>query len=309
MSRSLKAHVLLVLVTMVWGGSFVLLKQALYDASPLLLNAIRMTVAALALGLAYRNHFARMDRAVLRFGALVGIFLWLGYELQTEGLRLTTPSKSGFLTGVSVILVPVFLHIFWGKWASRWTIAGVGTALAGLYLMTVPAGNGLLNLQSINQGDLLTICSAVVFAFQIIFVGRAMQKHPFEQVATVQIVFCAVLMLPTAYFAERPYILWTPRVIWAVLVTGLVGTAAAFTVQAWAQQFTPPTHTALIFMLEPVFAWVASYLALGEKLGMRAAAGAALILGGILMSELKGSAAEPATELPPEPSPATNSEI
>ena len=176
--------------------------------------------------------------------------------------------------------------------------------------MTVPAGNGSgLNLESINRGDLLTICSAVVFAFQIIFVGRAMQRHPFEQVATLQVGICALLMLATVPLAERSFIVWTPRVIWAVLITGLLGTAAAFTIQAWAQQFTPPTHTALIFLLEPVFAWITSYLVLGENLGLRATLGAALILGGILLSELKGGAAEPASELPSEPSPAANSEI
>jgi drug/metabolite transporter (DMT)-like permease len=82
-------------------------------------------------------------------------------------------------------------------------------------------------------------------------------------------------------------------VLWAIFVTGVFCTALAFTVQAWAQQFTPPTHTALIFALEPVFAWITSYVVLKERLGGRAAVGAVLILGGILLSELMGSVAEP----------------
>jgi drug/metabolite transporter (DMT)-like permease len=92
---------------------------------------------------------------------------------------------------------------------------------------------------------------------------------------------------------EHPHLAWTSRVVWAIAITALLGTAAAFTIQAWAQQFTSPTHTALIFSLEPVFAWITSYVALGERLGTRAAMGAFLILGGVLMSELLGSAAAP----------------
>jgi drug/metabolite transporter (DMT)-like permease len=92
---------------------------------------------------------------------------------------------------------------------------------------------------------------------------------------------------------EHPHIGWTSRVVWAILITGVLGTAAAFTIQAWAQQFTSPTHTALIFSLEPVFAWITSYVALGERLGARAAIGAVLILGGVLISELLGAATAP----------------
>ena len=299
MSRSLKAHILLVLVTLVWGGTFVLIKAALRDATPLLFNAIRLSLAGLVLAVVYRRELARTSRGALRAGIVVGIFLWLGFDFQTTGLALTTPSKSAFLTGFSVILVPVFLAIGWGRSANRWTMAGVGTALAGLYLMTVPAGRGGLNLESINRGDLLTIGCAVCFALQIIYMGRAMQEHRFEQIATLQALVCAPLMWAIVPVAERWHIQWTAPVGWGILITGLLGTAAAFSIQAWAQQFTPPTHTALIFLLEPVFAWITSYLVLGENLGRRAGLGALLILGGILLSELKGAAA-PAAELPAE---------
>jgi drug/metabolite transporter (DMT)-like permease len=292
-SRSAKAHILLVLVTFVWGATFVQIKDALQDISPLLFNAVRITFASAALAMFYRRELRRMTREAVLAGVLVGIPLWLGFSFQTTGLRLTTPSKSAFLTGFSVILVPVFLAFFWRKKVNVWIIAGVSIALVGLYLMTVPAGNGSgLNLQTINRGDLLTIGCAVMFAFQIILMGRAMQKHRFEGVATVEAITCAVLMLATVPIIEHPHAVWSSRVIWAILVTGLLGTGAAFTIQAWAQQFTPPTHTALIFLLEPVFAWVTSYVLLHERLGMRAGVGALLILGGILLSELKGSQQE-----------------
>jgi drug/metabolite transporter (DMT)-like permease len=186
---------------------------------------------------------------------------------------------------------------------------GVLVALFGLFLMTVPAaessasgaapGSSIISfgLDSINRGDVLTIGCAIMFAFQIIFMGRAMQQYPFEQVATLQATTAAVLMLLTVPVAEHAFLAWSPRVIWAILVTALLGTSAAFTIQAWAQQFTPPTHTALIFLMEPVFAWLTSYLVLGERLGMRAGFGAFLILGGILLSELKGASDAPREEL------------
>ena len=292
MSRSVKAHVLLILVTLVWGSTFVLIKSALRDASPLLFNAIRMLLASVALGAVYRTKLRGMTREVLRSGVLVGIFLWIGYEFQTTGLRLTTASKSAFLTGVSVVLVPVLLAVFWRKRVNRWTWFGVLVAFAGLYFLTVPATGGTFGLQGINFGDVLTIGCAVGFALQIIFLGRATRRHGFEPIAFLQAATAAVLMTITTPILEHPHIAWSPAVISAILITGLLGTAAAFTVQAWAQQFLPATHTALIFALEPVFAWITSFIVLHERLGSRAGAGAALILGGIILAETKG-AAEP----------------
>ena len=127
------------------------------------------------------------------------------------------------------------------------------------------------------------------FAFQIIFLGRATERHPFEQIGFLQIATAALLMGLTAPLLEKPHITWSPRVIWALVLTSLLATAAAFTIQAWAQQFTSPTQTALILSLEPVFACITSYVVLGERLGLRAGIGAVLILAGVLISELLGS--------------------
>lgn len=293
-SRSLKAHILLILVTFVWGATFVMIKSALDDVSPLVFNAVRMVLAAIALIALYRSAFPRMTRASLRDGVVVGIFLAVGYAFQTTGLALTTPSKSAFLTGVSVALVPVFLAIGWKRVVNRWTASGVTIAFVGLYFLTVPATHAdeLSNLASIDRGDLLTMACAVAFAFQIILLGRAMQRHPFEQTAVLQIATSAVLMSLSAPLLETVRVTWSAQVIWAILITGLLGTAAAFTIQAWAQQFIAPTHTALIFALEPVFAWLTSYIVLDERLGTRAAAGAVMIVAGMVFSELKGATAE-----------------
>jgi drug/metabolite transporter (DMT)-like permease len=292
--RSLKAHLLLALITLVWGSTFVLIKEALHDSSPLMLNAVRMTLAAALLAAYYRKHLATLDRRALAAGSIVGVFLCLGYALQTAGLRLTTPSKSGFLTGVSTVLVPLLMVVLWRTRVHRWRAVGITLALAGLFLMTVPAGRqGVADFARVNLGDLLTIGCAFAFAFQIIFLGRATQRFPFEQMAVLQIAVAAVLLIVGAPLLEHPVFRPSPMVIAAVLVTGILGTAVAFTVQAWAQQFTPATHTALIFTLEPVFAWLTSFLVLQERLGLRAGAGALAILGGVLISELLGQVAQP----------------
>jgi drug/metabolite transporter (DMT)-like permease len=299
-----KAHLLLVLVTLIWGSTFVLVKAALADASPLLLNAVRMSLAAILLGGFYRRQVAQIKRPALSAGATVGTFLFLGYAFQTAGLKLTTPSKSAFLTGVSTVLVPLLLVIFWRTKIHPWRALGIALALAGLFLMTVPAGRqGLADFTNINSGDLLTIGCATAFAFQIILLGRSTQRFPFEQMAFLQVGVAAALMAGTSPLLEKPHFQLSSTVMAAVVVTGVFGTAVAFTVQAWAQQFTPATHAALIFTLEPVFAWLTSFLYMKERLGIRSGAGALLILAGVLVSELLGqfSQADPETVEFPQP--------
>jgi drug/metabolite transporter (DMT)-like permease len=296
-SRSIKAHLLLVLITLIWGSTFVLIKEALNDSSPLVLNAMRMALAAVLLAVYYRKKIAVLSKPALAAGVVVGVFLYLGYALQTSGLKLTTPSRSAFLTGTSTVMVPLLLVLIWRAHIHLWRVVGIVLALVGLYLMTVPAGGeGLANFARINLGDVLTIGCAVGFAFQIVFLGRATQRFPFEQIAVLQIGVAAVLMAVTAPFLEQPHFRSTETVIAAVLITGILGTAVAFTAQAWAQQFTPATHTALIFNLEPVFAWLTSFIYLKERLGFRAGAGALLILGGVLVSELLGQVEQPDDE-------------
>jgi drug/metabolite transporter (DMT)-like permease len=305
--RSIKAHLLLVLITFIWGSTFVLIKAALRDSSPLALNAARMGLAAVLLALYYRKNLAHMTRPALFVGCTVGVFLFLGYAFQTTGLRLTTPSKSAFLTGISTVLVPLVLVTFWRAKIHPWRAVGIFLALAGLFLMTVPAGRqGVADLANVNRGDLLTIACAFAFAFHIVFLGRGSQRFPFAQMAVLQIAVAAALMTLSAPFLEQPVLRLNATVIATILITGVLGTALAFTVQAWAQQFTPATHAALIFTLEPVFAWLTSFVYVKERLGMRAGAGALLILAGILVSELLGSVTRPEAELAEEPQQASS---
>jgi drug/metabolite transporter (DMT)-like permease len=320
MSRSLKAHLLLLAATFVWGSTFIVIKSALANASPLVFNAVRMVIAALILCIIFFRQLRQLPSGALRAGVELGTLMWLGYEFQTAGLLYTTASKSAFLTGISVVLVPVLLRIFWHRHVNRFTQAGVAFAFIGLYFLCVPAAQGVslatlshaplslatlnhaaLGLFSLNRGDLLTLGCALAFAFQIIVLGRSAQRYGFAQLVPIEISSCALWMLISIPIADRHgFIRFTPTVMAALAVTALLGTVACFIVQAWAQRFTPPTHTALIFSLEPVFAGLTSYVVIGERLGFRALLGAALILAGVLASELLGHVQQPEEELAAE---------
>jgi drug/metabolite transporter (DMT)-like permease len=138
-----------------------------------------------------------------------------------------------------------------------------------------------------NQGDLFTLGAAVVFAFHIIFIEHATRTQGWQQITVVQVAVTALLMIMTVPIVEKVHVAWSPRVLWGIGITGILSLALSFAIQAWAQQFTPATHTALIFTLEPVFAWLTSFIFLGERLGTRAGVGAACILAGLLISEEK----------------------
>lgn len=300
MPRSVKAHLLLLAATFVWGATFIVIKSALADASPLVFNAVRMSLATVVLWAIFRRELRQLTRGAVRAGFEIGTLMWLGYEFQTAGLVYTSASKSAFLTGICVVLVPLLLAVFWGRHVNRYTLGGVCAALAGLYLLCVPPGQGL-SLGSMNRGDLITLGGAVAFAFQIIAVGRSAQHYGFAHLVPVEIGVCALWMLVSIPIAERHgFIRFTAAMLWALGITALLGTVGCFIVQAWAQRFTPPTHTALIFALEPVFAGLTSYVLIGERLGGRGLLGATLILIGVLASELLGQVQRPEEELAEE---------
>ena len=163
---------------------------------------------------------------------------------------------------------------------SEWI--GVSVATLGMGLLTLEGPFG-----SISRGDLLTLLGAAAFAAHIVTLGHFSESMGFELLSVAQVGAAAVSALSLFWWVEPVRIQWQPVVFWAILVTGLLCTAMAFTVQAWAQHYTTSTRTALIYALEPVFAWITSWVVLGESLSGRAAAGAVLILGGVLLVEMK----------------------
>jgi drug/metabolite transporter (DMT)-like permease len=294
----LRAYLLMLFVVAVWGSTFVLIKSALADATPAAFNLVRMTLAFLVLAVAYRTAWRGIQRWQIASGALVGLCLAAGYQFQTIGLARTTASKSAFITGLVVVLVPLFSAIPGlrppGARSPRWN-AFLGAALAfiGILLLTAPPASQLdsaaillPDLTSINTGDLLTFGCAVGFAFHCIALSHISPRIGFRPLALLQVGFCTVFMAFSLPFIEYPHIAWTPRLFIALGIASVLATAAAFSIQSWAQSVLPSTHIALLLTMEPVFAWITSFLVMGERLGLRPASGALLILAGIAVTEL-----------------------
>jgi len=277
--RTWRADAALGANTIIWGGTFVLVQSALRDISPILFLAVRFSIATAALALLFRTR-ARYRPSLA--GMLAGVCLFAGYVFQTVGLQFTTASKSAFITGLAIPLVPLLTSLVYLSRPRVFEVAGVLCASTGMGMMTLQGAT-----LTIGKGDLLTFFCAVAFAAHIIVLGHYSGRVSFESLALMQVGAAAVLGVSTFWWMERPSVRLSPVVLIALGITGLLATALAFTVQAWAQQHTTPTRTALIYSLEPVVAWLTSFWLTGETLSRRAAAGAGLILGGILMVELK----------------------
>ena len=291
MSRRLQANLVLVLCSLIWGGTFVVVQRALADVGVFPFLAARFALSAAIMFFIARADLRLLKPAQVWRGLSIGLLMFGGFTFQTAGLLYTSSSKTAFITGFSVVLVPLFVALFWKGQTNAWVIAGALTALIGLYYLTVPS-SGLSGFQS---GNLLVFACAVMFAFQIIFIARHSPSFPvsalsFLQIATTAVLSAAALpLLAAIHPASLRFHLDTMSIL-AIIATALLATVLAFSMQVWAQRRTTATSAALIFSLEPLFAAITSFIVLHERLGWRTLAGAALILLGIVIVEMKGPA-------------------
>lgn len=291
-SRVVVAHLLLLGVVLVWGATFSLVKAALRDTTPLVFNLLRMMIAFAVLTAANWPALKTLSRSEIKLGAAAGLFLGLGYQLQTSGLNHTTASKAAFITGLVVVIVPLLsglptVHTPGSPNPSVDTYIGALMAFVGLVQLTIPSGSQFALLSGFGLGEWLCLGCAISFAAHLLVLARAAPKVSARKLGTLQIGFAALLMLITLPLGGRPHFHSSP-ILWLALgVTAVLATAAAFTIQSWAQQHLPPSHTALIFTLEPVFAWLTALIFFGERLGHRSLVGAGLILLGLLLAELR----------------------
>jgi len=299
MSTRTRADLSLAFCTLLWGATFVVVKNSLDHASVFIFLAARFSVAALLM-LAWSYRILRqLEPQELFAGFRLGFFMFMGYAFQTAGLQYTTPAKSGFVTGASVVLVPLLLGLFWGKRLTLGAYAGASVAVVGLYFLTIPA-QGVAYL---NRGDVLTFVAAGLYAVHIILVGEYTREHSARALSLIQVAACAAMAWVAA--ASAAAIHWQPaRFAWrwelllGILICAVFATAVAFSIQLWAQQYTTPSHAAILFTLEPVFAVITSYILIGERLSGRAVLGAVFVFAGILVAELLGPPAAPES---PEP--------
>ncbi len=279
-SRQLGADLSLLLVTAIWGTTFVLVKQATEVLPPLTFIALRFSIGFVVLALLFPKRLLRATRQEYAAGALIGLFLWGGFVTQTFGLRTTGASIAAFITGLSTVLVPFSAFALLRHRPGPGALLGVGLAAAGMGLLTLKADLGL------SQGDLLVLLCAICFALHITVVGKYAPRLDAVALAVIQVGFVALATWPLALLLDRPA-LAASAAVWAnVVFLGAIATGLVFFIQTLAQRLTSPTHTAIIFTMEPVFAALFAFLWLGETLSSRGLAGAGLILAGTFVSEL-----------------------
>lgn len=291
--RHIKADAALLAVTMVWGVSFTVIKDALAGIGPYYFIGIRFFAAFIFLALFFWNRFRKADRKTLSAGLLIGLFLFAGYAFQTVGLIYTSASKAGFITGMAVVLVPLMYAGLTRRLPGVIPLVGVVISAIGLAGLTL--GNSLY----IDYGDGLVLLCAVSYALHIILVGYYAPRHDPVVLTIIQVGVVAALSLGCAFFLEEVPSSFSAEVWVALLVTALPATAFAFLVQNSVQRFTSPTHTAIIFTMEPVFAAACAWLLSGELLTLRQWGGSLLILAGMLVAELKSNPEEPGLRVRP----------
>jgi drug/metabolite transporter (DMT)-like permease len=290
MKKPIFADFSLLFVTFIWGTTFVLVQNAIGLLEPFSFNGIRFLAAALMLLLWLfifeRKQLVFLNIRMLASGVFIGFWLFLGYATQTIGLLYTTTSKAGFITGLSVIFVPLFSMFLLKQFPSRNAVIGVSIATFGLFLLT------MTDVSSLNIGDGFVFICAISFALQIIFTGKFSSKYPTLLLTVIQISTVAILSIISAFLFEdwkksfNVEILLSKDVMIALIITSIFATALAFLIQTNFQKYTTATRVALIFAMEPVFAAIAGYYWAAERLSYSALFGCLLIFAGMIFAEL-----------------------
>jgi drug/metabolite transporter (DMT)-like permease len=277
--RRFAAEGSLVLAAFFFGITFPLVADALDDVTPFAYLLLRFSVAVLALGpFAYfivRAH-GEDRRLLVRVGIIAGALMFGGYATQTIGLQYTSPSTSAFITGLYVCITPFVEALVRRRAPSPWVIAGSAIATVGLFLLT-GADVGL------GQGELWTLACAAMFAVWIVYQGAYANRLHTIPFTTVQMAVVAMLCIPPTAAQGTGHV--TDVALFAAIFTGIACSSVALCLQLWGQRRIPPSRAALILVSEPVFAALAGYVD-GERLGAIELVGAAVILGGIALTEL-----------------------
>lgn len=280
--RRWQADLVLCAIALLWGATFVLIKNELEHIAPVNFVFWRFLIASVALvAISGRRLFGvggKSSRPAWIAGFWIGLAVGMGYIFQTIGLRHTTASKAGFLTGLYVILVPVFAGVFLKHRLAPRVVLGVLAAFAGLLLLSIEPD------WTFAYGDLLVLACAVFFALQVLMIGHftqgAWRLDPWV-LGVAQIVAATLVVLPAVLLLESMNWHYAWRTWGVIAFMGIAATALALVAQSYAQKFTTPTHAALIFTLEPVSAIFFGWWWADDVFTAREFAGCALALVGI----------------------------
>jgi drug/metabolite transporter (DMT)-like permease len=273
-----KAAILLLTTTFFWGVTFTIVKQAIESVDVFVFLSQRFMLAFLLILPIGIIKGKNLDARTVRQGCIMGLFLFGAYAFQTVALLYTSASNTGFLTGLNVVMVPVFSSIMLKHRIPRTIKIAVGLSVAGLFLL---CGNGSLNF---NQGDILAATCALCVTFHLIYTGEFARTSDYYWLTTVQLGVVAASSVVFAVARGKQVFVWYPHLLWPLLVCAVIATVFAFLVQTSMQRFISHSNTALIFCTEPVFAAAYAWFAINESLGLYGLAGALLILVGMVVS-------------------------
>jgi drug/metabolite transporter (DMT)-like permease len=279
-SKTLLWDLSLLFVAMVWGGGFVVTKNALEVITPLYFLSVRFMIAGIIMAVIFFPRLRKASWVDVKNSCIVGIFLSLGFITQTFGAHLTTPAKSSFITGLNVVLVPFIMILFTKKFPGRKAVITAIIAFFGLSLISV-------NEQMIiGAGDFLTFLCAIFYACHIVSIGFFANKTDAIVLATIQVLFAGVVCSLLAITFEPVPVLSGVSIWSGILYSALLSTLAAFLIQNLAQRNTPSTHTAIILCLESVFGALASVLFWQESMTIKMVVGCLLIFAAIIINEV-----------------------
>ncbi|POA23442.1 MULTISPECIES: DMT family transporter [unclassified Pseudomonas] len=296
-SRFSKAECVLVLITMVWGGTFLLVHHAMTVSGPMFFVGLRFAAAAAIVALFSWRHLRELTLFEIKAGSFIGVAIMLGYGLQTVGLQTIPSSQSAFITALYVPFVPLLQWLVLGRRPGLMPSIGIMLAFTGLMLLSGPSGAAL----NFSPGEIATLISAIAIAAEIILISTYAGQVDVRRVTVVQLAATSVL----SFLLVVPTGETLPDFSWTLLVTALGLGAASAAIQVamnWAQKSVSPTRATLIYAGEPVWAGIVGRLA-GERLPAIALVGAGLIVAAVIVSELKtkGKVVEEDAELEREP--------
>jgi len=287
MSNRTRAELFLLLVTFIWGSTFVVTKFVLLDSGPFLYTSIRFLIATAIFGGISFRHLRTLRGPSVVQGGILGLLLFVGFATQTVGLLYTTASKSAFITGMLVAFTPICQLAIERRAPRIGNLLGIALVLIGLYFLTSPNGSHF------NLGDGLTVICAISFAFYIVLLDIFSQKCDPAHLTFMQFVVTTVAAGLTFLFFEHMRLMVNAQFVGGVLYLAVFATVIALFVQTKYQKDTTPTRSAVIFSVEPVVAAVVAYVVLGEHLGKSGVIGAAFILVGVLVSEFSDAVFRP----------------
>lgn len=276
----LKADIMMLIVTMIWGSSYLFMKMGLDSFQGFNLIALRFGIAFILAGAVFYKRLIHIDVKTIFYGFLLGSILFLIMSVVTIGLKFTSISNAGFLFSLSVVFVPLLLAILFRKKPEIKVVFGVVASITGIALLT------LNNELTINSGDFLIILGAVFYAIFIILTDKLTKNVDSITLGILQLGFAGAWGLLFSLFFEKPHLPNTTESWVAILALSILCSAIGFIGQAYAQKYTTPTHTGLIFSLEPVFASLFAFIFVNETLPAKGYLGAILILVGVLTAKI-----------------------